>query len=304
MLVFPGDHLQESFYNQQLLGKYHFLSASFGPPQGQADAKEKLIALQERGFEHPISSIWNDPAAGSPSAASFFRITPLAIDPTGASDAAGEPHVVMKFADGTPAVMERSWGQGEVIQFASTASTRWNDLPVHPGIYVPLIYRCLGAIVGRQDEGLNIRAGEKFVYHPAIDLLGKSASITRPATGVQAAAAAPDSRQIEMDKQLPTLAYDDTDVAGTYGVTIADMPPMKFAVQSDPQESQLDDLSDAQKLVLAQSCNVMEWTPNTSLEAKLATSRLGTELWLPLISIVIGLAVVETVLASWFSRPK
>jgi hypothetical protein len=304
MLVFPGDHLQESFYNQQLLGKYHFLSASFGAPQGQADAKEKLIALQERGFEHPISSIWNDPAAGSPSVASFFRIAPLAIDPTGASESAGDPHVVMKFADGTPAVMERACGQGEVIQFASTASTRWNDLPVHPGIYVPLIYRCLGAIVGRQDEGLNIRAGEKFVSHPAIDQLGKSASITRPATGTQAATASPDSRQIEMDKQLPTLTYDDTDVAGTYSVAIADTPPMKFAVQSDPQESQLDDLSDAQKLVLAQSCNVIQWTPNTSLEAKLATSRLGTELWLPLISIVITLAVIETVLASWFSRPK
>jgi hypothetical protein len=82
------------------------------------------------------------------------------------------------------------------------------------------------------------------------------------------------------------------------------MPPMKFAVQSDPQESQLDDLSDAQKLILAQSCNLIEWTPSTSLEAKLATSRLGTELWLPLISTVIGLAVIETVLASWFSRPK
>jgi hypothetical protein len=49
---------------------------------------------------------------------------------------------------------------------------------------------------------------------------------------------------------------------------------------------------------------VIQWTPNTSLEAKLATSRLGTELWLPLISIVITLAVIETVLASWFSRPK
>jgi hypothetical protein len=311
LLFFPGDHLQEAFYNQQLLGKYHFLCASFGEPQGQADAKEKLIALQGSGFSHPISSIWNDSAAGSPSSASFFRITPLAIDPTGASSpstsaGAGEPHVVMQFADGSPAVLERSWGQGEVIQFASTASTRWNDLPVHPGIYVPLIYRCLGSIVGRQDEGLNIRAGEKFVYHPAIDLLGKTATITRPTMGTATAssAAAHDSRQIEMARELATLSYDDTDVAGTYGVEIADSPAMKFAVQSDPEESQLADLSDEQKQSLAGVCNVIEWTAGTSLEQKLATSRLGTELWLPLISTVIALAVAETILASWFSRPK
>jgi hypothetical protein len=317
MMIFPGDHMQESFYNQQLLGKYHFLSASFGPPQGQADAKEKLLALQDRGFENPISAIWNDPAAGSPSSASFFRITPLAIDPTGASDTAGEPHIVMKFSDGTPAVLERSWGQGGpglVLQFASTASTRWNDLPVHPGIYVPLIYRCLGAIVGRQDQGLNILAGDKFVYHPGIEMLGKTATITKPeaqaAAGgaetksAQAASASRDSLQIEMDRQQPTLTYDDTDVAGAYSVEIPDAPPMKFAVQSDPEESRLEDLADAQKQSLAQVSNVIEWTPTTSLEQKLATSRLGTELWLPLISIVIALAAAETFLASWFSRPR
>jgi hypothetical protein len=75
-------------------------------------------------------------------------------------------------------------------------------------------------------------------------------------------------------------------------------------VQSDPEESELADLSDEQKQSLTQISNVIEWTPGTSLEQKLATSRLGTELWLPLISMVIALAVAETVLASWFSRPK
>jgi len=311
LMFFPGDRLRESFYNQQLLGKYHFLCASFGTPKGQADAKDKLIALQERGFEHPISAIWNDPAAGSPAAANFFRITPLAIDPTGASEFAGEPHVVMKFNDGTPALLERTWGQGRVIQFASTASTRWNDLPVHAGIYVPMIYRCLGAIVGRQDEGLNIRAGDTFIYQPGIEMLGKTATITRPmivqptvAQTGQSTTVQRDSRQIEMDRQLPTLTYDDTDIAGAYGVEIPDAPPIKFAVQSDPDESRLEDLGDAEKQSLAQLSNVIEWTGAASLEQKLATSRLGTELSLPLIFIVIALAAAETVLASWFSRPK
>jgi hypothetical protein len=306
LMFFPGDHLLDTFYNEQLLGKYHFLPASFGMPQGHADAKEKLIALQDRGFDHPISAIWNDPAAGSPSLANFFRISPLAIDPTGTSELAGQPHIVMKFADGTPAVLERAWGQGRVIQFASSASTRWNDLPVHPGIYVPLIMRCLAAIVGRQDEGLNIRAGDKFIYHPGIDQLGKTATITRPTSTSLAKAAAPlrDSRQIEMDKQLPTLTYDDTDIAGAYAVDLPDAPPMKFAVQSDPEESRLEDLSDADKQSLAQVSNVIEWTSGAPFEQKLARSRLGLELALPLIYTVLALAALETILASWFSRPK
>jgi len=311
LMIFPGDRMQESFYNQELLGKYHFLPASFGEPRGDADAKKPLIALQERGFEHPISTLWNDPAAGSPSAANFFRITPLAIDPTGASEFAGLPRGVMNFSDGTPAVVERSWGQGRVIQFASTASTRWNDLPVHPGIYVPLIYRCLGAIVGRQDEGLNIGAGDTFTYHPGIELLGKTVTITRPAAiqGSQPESKQPradlhDSRQIEIDQQLPTLTYSNTDVAGAYTVEIPDAPAMKFAVQADARESSIEDLSDAQKQSLAKVSNVIEWTPTTSLDQSLVASRLGTELGQPLIYMVVVFAATETVLASWFSRPK
>jgi hypothetical protein len=305
LMFFPGEDMRVAFYDQELLGKYHFLPASFGSPIGKADSRDKLMSLQDRGFDHPIAAIWNDPAAGSPALANFFRITPLTIDSDTAAASvsvpAGEPHVVMKFADGTPAIAERSWGQGRVIQFASTASTRWNDLPVHPGVYVPLIYRCLGSIVDRQDEGLNIRAGDKFIYHPSIEMLGRTATITRPQ---QSANASHDSRQIEMDQQLPTLTYDDTDTAGAYGVEIPDAQPMKFAVQSDPEESQLEDLGAAQKQSLGQVSNVIEWTPGTALSQELAASRLGTELFLPLLWIVLLIAIFETVFASWFSRPK
>jgi hypothetical protein len=310
LLVFPGDELRSDFYNQQLLGKYHFLPASFGPPKGDPEPKEKLLSLQDRPFRHPIADIWNDPAAGLPSLVNFFRISPLAIDPTGASDAAGEPHVVMNFSDGTPAVVERTWGQGRVIQFASTASTRWNDLPLHPGVYVPLIYRSIGAIVGLQDEGLNIRVGDRFTTHPGIELLGKSATITRPLMfgggddPSTAAAPSHDSRQIEMDKQLPTLTYDDTDIAGAYDIKFPDAPPMKFAAQSDPEESQLEDMSDPDKQSLAQCCNVVEWSPQMTIQQQLTRQRLGAELARPLLYLVLTLAAVETIAASWFSRPK
>ena len=49
-------------------------------------------------------------------------------------------------------MMQRTFGRGRVIQFASTADTLWNDLPVRPGIFVPLMYRTLGTLVARQNE--------------------------------------------------------------------------------------------------------------------------------------------------------
>ena len=50
-----------------------------------------------------------------------------------------------------PAAVEHTWGSGRVILFASTPTTAWNDLPIHPA-FVPLMQRVLGSLVERQDR--------------------------------------------------------------------------------------------------------------------------------------------------------
>src|SRR6185369_3601328 len=141
-----------------------------------------------------IVSLWNDPASGTLSSVRFYRAfelklasdSPPPIDgkgntPEGGSigarqnmpvsspskadpgkrskermpQEAGEPRIIVKFADGQPAAMERTWGLGRVILFSSTANNAWNDWPVRLS-FVPLVHRALGSIVQRQDEGLNI----------------------------------------------------------------------------------------------------------------------------------------------------
>ncbi|HET7218550.1 MAG TPA: BatA and WFA domain-containing protein [Vicinamibacterales bacterium] len=44
--------------------------------------------------------------------------------------------VVARFSNGTPALLERSLGQGRVVLFASDVDRRWNDFPLHPS-FVP-----------------------------------------------------------------------------------------------------------------------------------------------------------------------
>jgi hypothetical protein len=45
-------------------------------------------------------------------------------------------HVVARFSDATPALLERRAGQGRVVLFASDLDRRWNDFPLHPS-FVP-----------------------------------------------------------------------------------------------------------------------------------------------------------------------
>ena len=325
LVFFPGENTNVTFYNEQLAERHKLLPARLGAAKGEAGAEKALLNLQDKNFDHPIAAIWNDPTSGAPSSASFYRVTPIeespelkgepasragktpkpstapATAPTTADSQPERPRVVMRFSDGSPAIVERPVGRGRVILFASTADTAWNDLAVKPGIYVPLLYRALGSIVTRQDEGLLLRAGERFVFHPPADLVAHDAIVTTP---LDAPGRAKQSRRVELVNRQPTLTFEDTDVAGAYDVRIGDSPGVRFAVQSDPAESDLAVLDGDARQVLATVADVIELDRTPSLAQAIEQGRIGKELWLPIAIAALALAVSETVLAHWFSRPK
>jgi len=325
LIVFPGSRVNAGFYNEQLCQRRKLLPAEFGPARGQEDQEDQFLTFQAKDYEHPIVSIWNDPGSGQLASARFFKHYELKPAPwetgkMGKREAepapvqvmassrpsrdhvseAGIPQVVLKYADGTPAVMERTWGLGRVVQFSSTADTAWNDLPVRLA-WVPLLHRTLGSIVQRQDEGLNIRVGDKFVRRVPTELLEKDATISRP----RQAEVVRELRRIEMVSGWPTLQFDQTDLAGLYQAKIDDPAwTLKFAARSDPAESSLDELSPAQLNTLKDVATVLPWSPNLSLKGLVEKSRTGLEFWLGIVVVCLLLAGVETFLAQWFSRSK
>jgi hypothetical protein len=234
--------------------------------------------------------------AGENSPQPPFPSAPLQTDK---AEDAGLPQIVLNYTDGTPAVMERAWGLGRVVLFSSTADTAWNDLPVRLA-FVPLLHRTLGAVVSRQDEGLNVRVGEKFARRIPVEFLDKDVTFYPPRkTTVR------DLRRVEMVSGWPTVQFEQTDLAGLYDARITDPAlTLKFAVQSDPGESSLDELSPAQLNTLKEVASVITWTPNLSLRSVAEKGRTGLEFWLPIIIACVALAGVETFLGQWFSRSK
>jgi hypothetical protein len=310
LMIFSGNKINPSFYNEQLSAKYHLLPATFGPPRGNADQDSEYFTLQDRELEHGIVSIWNDPNAGTLSSVRFYRahdLIPVAFKASSAQkskdaplEEAGAPQTVVKFSHGTPAIIERTWGLGRVVMFASTADTAWNDFPVRPS-FVPLIHRTLGALVQRQDEGLNVRVGQKFVRRVASELLDKEARVFKP----RQTDALLDQRRIEMVNGWPMLQYDATDLSGIYDVAVGDnRGALRFAAQPDAMESSLDELSSEQKKLLSTVAHLVEWSPNASLKDQVTQSRSGAEFWLPIVIIAMLVAGAETFLGQWFSRAK
>ena len=112
------------------------------------------------------------------------------------------------------------------------------------------------------------------------------------------------SRRVELVDRDPVLSFEDTDVAGAYELALPDQPPIKFAVQGDPAESDLRSIDSDQQKVLASAADVIEQSGATELAMSIEHRRVGKELWIPLTVAVLALAVSETLLAFWFSKPK
>jgi aerotolerance regulator-like protein/VWA domain-containing protein/CARDB protein len=300
LMVFPGAKSHPAFYNEQLFRRFQFLPAALGTPRGDAEQDEKYFTLQDKDYQHSIVTIWNDPASGTLGSARFYRAFQLLQSPTAKSQDAGEPQVILKFADGSPAVMERTWGLGRVVLFSSTADTAWNDLPVRLS-FVPLIHRTLGSIVQRQDEGLNIQVGEKFTRRVATEFLDRQTTFTKPGQ----AEALRDVGRVEVADGRPVLQYSQTDYAGVYQAAVVDPAlSVKFAAQANSAESSMDELSSAQLGTIRSVAQIVQWSSNMDLKGLVQKERTGLEFWLPIAIVALIVAGTESYLAQLFSREK
>jgi hypothetical protein len=311
LIVFPGDKVDTTFYNEQLYRKHALLPAMLAETRGDAAAQDKWTGLADKSFEHDIAVVWRDASAGSLTGAKFFKHFRLAEDKEPPAPPAGvtvsKVRTVLRFADDQPAAVEKNYGQGRVVLFASTADTAWNDVPVRPGIWLPLINRTVAYAVARQDENLTIPVGAEFVHVAGIELNNTDARITKRARGWSDTAKdlneLTESRRIELVNGAPLLQFNQTHFAGPYEVT-AGGAEIRFATQSDAAESSLESLTDDQFKTMEDFAHVVKWSPGTSLSETLEQNRVGTELWLPLAIAALLLATIETLLAHWFSKSK
>jgi len=308
LMVFPGGKTNPTFYNEKLFEARGILPAAFGEPRGNAEQQEQSFTLQAHDYNHPIVSIWRDPAAGSLATAHFYRAFTLQPAKKNHPEA-GPPVIVLSYADGSPAVMERTWGFGRVVQFSSTANTAWNDLCIRP-IFVPLIHRTLGALVTRQEEQLNVRVGAPLRAVVDAELIGKDVMVSSPTDSGQTKGGRQGSaaglQRIASVNGVPLLQFTATERAGVYEARQGDdaTPLLRFAAQADPAESNLQELSAQDWKTFDGVAQVFHWSPGTNLRGELQRERTGNEFWMAIILVALVAAVVETTLGNRWSQSR
>lgn len=286
LVVFPGHQINPDFYNRELSA---VLPAMLG------DVWKDAKHLQGRGYAHPVVSPWSVPDFGNLAKPVFRQGYSLALPPPDDRASAIE---VLAFEDGSPALVERSSELGRAFLFASTADKAWNDLPMRPD-FVPLMSQILNRILHTGAATLHVEAGVPFERRVAPNLAGKRAVIFPLNSASQGW-----RTSVSGAEHDTVLRFSNTLASGAYEAAIDGQEPLLFAVQLAEGESSSKALSSAQVNLLRDAANVIEWRTNIDIKRALESPRSGMEFWKLLLCILVLLAVIESLLAQRFSRPR
>jgi hypothetical protein len=136
-------------------------------------------------------------------------------------------HVLARFSDGSPALMERPDGLGRVMLFASDLDRRWNDFPLHPA-FVPF------AIETVRYTGRDRQLAGEFMVADAPAGAGPGPGVYRVAPGNRAVAVNVDARESAADR-ITVDAFDG--MVHRSGETVVTRATEQQAQQTEARQS-------------------------------------------------------------------
>ena len=263
LLVAPGDRVERDRFNEQ----FESLAPALLENQDLPDGSDYLV-IADYDSRHPIlqplESEWSARFQG------HWRLTP-----TQGSD------VLMQFDNTEPALVEREFGQGNVIFFASTMDLEWNNLPLQ-GLFLPFVHETLRHLVQPELKQRAYSIGDSFSVNFSEDDAQVSA---RDVNGDQINFT---NREFVVQANMPgfvTAEVDNTEA--------------RFAINILPEESNfarmpMENLFDS---IINPNTNPIK--SRDVQNAQLAEELEGPQrLWWWLLSLVMALILLEAVIAN------
>ena len=202
-----------------------------------------------------------------------------------AVDAAPDADVLMQFDNSRPAFIERAYEQGNVLMFASSLDTEWNNLPLQ-GLFLPFVHESIRYLAQASTKERAYRVGN------LIDFSSIRSESPLTVTG-------PSGEPLSLNQDGSSLMPD---VIGFLTAQSA-QEPHYYAVNANPEESNLVKMAPS---ALQDQISNPETAPVQSVEVR--TNTLMTEiegpqrLWWWILLLVIGLLLLETRIANTTHR--
>ena len=183
-----------------------------------------------------------------------------------------------------PFLIERRLGQGKVLVYTSTFSTRWTDFPINE-LYVPFLYQVARYAVSASEARHQYTVGE------VVALKGQPEEEWEVRT--------PDDKlfKVTLD-EAGSGFFRETERPGHY-VAAQGRSVLPFSVNVDPRESVLETRDEEEAYVaVAGTSEDVATDPEQAAALVVEDEERKQKLWRYLLLLVIGLFALETVLAN------
>jgi hypothetical protein len=306
LVIFPGDRVNPDVYNTQFfpvpgLQKEFLTPVRLGPAEGDVERADTYERLAVVDFTHAVLSVFDEPKKGYFEKVRFYRRFPLILPEKRAN---ASP--LAEFTSGSPAMVESSFGDGKVVVAAFPANTRWTNLPVRRGEFVPFVKRLVSHVQHRPEvEGPSVVPADSpaevvvtGAWAPAngkvTDPAGRVTPITFERSG---------TRLLGAFEQTAAKGYYTVEV-NSRGTELTREGTIAFAVNLAPEESEFTmvDADQLKELVPAAQLTFVD----ASAEAQQALGAIGSEheVWRQLIWIVFAVIIIEFLLATLAGKKR
>ncbi|MCW8138696.1 MAG: BatA domain-containing protein [Planctomycetota bacterium] len=236
-----------------------------------------------------------------------FRLVPRASD-----DGAVGGDRARSIDEGQPLLVERAVGRGRAVAWLTTVDYGWNNCVVHDGFYVPFWRQLVLDLTQRSRPALNLGIGDRYERLLRAEEYGRVEVETPDGRREQVPVEKLDDQELYRALYPPEGERDALEMSGFYtvaraGVSGADEAPAPdyFAVTIDPAEGDLAKFS-AEELQTALEVPVRPIRHELVREVLVAQGggAGASEFWRHALAGVIGLLVLESVLAAAFGRGR
>ncbi|MCX8037432.1 MAG: VWA domain-containing protein [Candidatus Sumerlaeia bacterium] len=279
LMIIPGERTDVRFYNENLYRNGEgFLPARITPPGFRTEEGECFLSPD--AYDHPALSVFADRSHGDLSQIHFKR-TLLVEPPTTAS-------VICKFSTGRPALVERTFGKGRVMLFASGLGRDWSDFIWKPSFLI-FMRRVGDYLMRRETAGLNLG-----VYETATRFI-RGGSAATPMTVVHPSGKN-DLAELESALGGMRLQYAGVDRPGAYRLITEQQIVGQFAATVDPRESDIG--LPPMGLITAP----LRIVAPTDVASVTSTGPAGSEFWMTCLKIALALMLIEVLFLLWIER--
>jgi len=266
------------------------LPTPFGAMEGNVDDTKRSAHLVTQRFDHPALELFNDPANGNLSTADIRNWSKLETsnDP--------EARVLARLDNGDALLVEHDYGEGTVLQWATTIDNDWNDLPVRP-VFVPLVQQFITTMATRLVPPQNILAGAPLLAMVDAKTEEELVFVSTPSEQRRSVGT--------MEKGNVKLArFDETGEPGVYSVSTAGGATSHYVATTPRTESDLKSLKTAEAERLQTIFSAEQYDSVTDYLKAVALKRHGREIWRAALIAVLALMFLELFLQQRFARVR